>query len=209
MFTLAGLPSGTQSVEVRAIGYEPKRVAVDLTRAGLTMVDVVLDHPVQTLDAVKIYGKGNTTMAEFQRRLRAGWGHFLTPADIAKHNAFAVSDLFRSMPGVRVAPSQGFGHTILIRGCRPTVYLNGMRMSDDAASEMPIEGVNAEILTGRIKSYGHKNAEYIGDLGGGAEKLADIVREGDLVITLGAGSVHRAGDQLLGLLRDGHAMASA
>ncbi len=78
-----------------------------------------------------------------------------------------------------------------------------------AASEIPIEGVNAEILTGRIKSYGHKHAEYIGDLGGGAEKLADIVREGDLVITLGAGSVHRAGDQLLGLLRDGHAMASA
>jgi len=78
-----------------------------------------------------------------------------------------------------------------------------------AASEIPIEGVNAEILTGRIKSYGHKNAEYIGDLGGGAEKLADIVREGDLVITLGAGSVHRAGDQLLGLLRDGHAVASA
>jgi UDP-N-acetylmuramate--alanine ligase len=78
-----------------------------------------------------------------------------------------------------------------------------------AASEMPIEGVNAEVLTGRIKSYGHKNAEYIGDWGGGAEKLADIVREGDLVITLGAGSVHRAGDQLLGLLRDGHAAANA
>src|SRR5205814_9086461 len=71
-----------------------------------------------------------------------------------------------------------------------------------AASEMPIEGVNDEILTGRIKSYGHKNAEYIGDLAGGPEKLADIVREGDLVITLGAGSVHRAGDQLLALLRE-------
>jgi UDP-N-acetylmuramate--alanine ligase len=78
-----------------------------------------------------------------------------------------------------------------------------------AASETPIEGVNAEILTGRIKSYGHKNAEYIGDLGGSAEKLAGIVREGDLVITLGAGSVHRSGDQLLGLLRDGHATANA
>jgi len=76
-----------------------------------------------------------------------------------------------------------------------------------AASETPIEGVNAEILTGRIKSYGHKNAEYIGDLGGSAEKLADIVREGDLVITLGAGSVHRAGDQLLALLREDHAVA--
>ncbi len=71
-----------------------------------------------------------------------------------------------------------------------------------AASETPIEGINAEVLTGRIKSYGHKNAEYIGALEGAPQTLREYVREGDLVITLGAGSVHRAGDQLLALLRD-------
>ncbi|HEX3145442.1 MAG TPA: UDP-N-acetylmuramate--L-alanine ligase [Pyrinomonadaceae bacterium] len=71
-----------------------------------------------------------------------------------------------------------------------------------AASETPIEGVSAEILTGRIKSYGHKSAQYIGGLDGAAEHLRETVHEGDLVITLGAGSVHRAGDQLLALLRE-------
>jgi UDP-N-acetylmuramate--alanine ligase len=71
-----------------------------------------------------------------------------------------------------------------------------------AASETPIDGVSAEVLTGRIKSYGHKNAEYIGGLDGAAESLHSTVREGDLVITLGAGSVHRSGDQLLELLRE-------
>jgi UDP-N-acetylmuramate--alanine ligase len=76
-----------------------------------------------------------------------------------------------------------------------------------AASETPIEGINAEVLTGRIKSYGHKNAEYIGALEGAAESLHSTVREGDLVITLGAGSVHRAGDQLLQLLRNEEASA--
>jgi len=70
-----------------------------------------------------------------------------------------------------------------------------------AASEQPIEGVNAEVLAGRIKSYGHKNAEYIGALDNAGQILGDHVREGDLVITLGAGSVHRAGDQLLAILR--------
>ena len=70
-----------------------------------------------------------------------------------------------------------------------------------AASEMAIDGVNAEVLTGRIKSYGHKSANYIGALDNAAQVLHENVREGDLVITLGAGSVHRAGDQLLGLLR--------
>ena len=70
-----------------------------------------------------------------------------------------------------------------------------------AASEPPIEGVDAEVLTRRIKSYGHKNAEYIGELESAAATLGEVVREGDLVITLGAGSVHRSGDQLLALLR--------
>jgi UDP-N-acetylmuramate--alanine ligase len=76
-----------------------------------------------------------------------------------------------------------------------------------AASEAPIEGINAEVLTERIKSYGHKNAEYIGELEKAAEILRDNVREGDLVITLGAGSVHRAGDQLLALLQGDRAVA--
>lgn len=70
-----------------------------------------------------------------------------------------------------------------------------------AASEPAIDGVSAEALTGRIKSYGHKNAEYVGALENAADALRQNVREGDLVITLGAGSVHRAGDQLLTLLR--------
>jgi UDP-N-acetylmuramate--alanine ligase len=77
-----------------------------------------------------------------------------------------------------------------------------------AASETPIEGINAEVLTGRIKSYGHKNADYIGELERAPAILCESVRDGDLVITLGAGSVHRAGDQLLSLLR-GETPASA
>ena len=70
-----------------------------------------------------------------------------------------------------------------------------------AASETPIEGINAEVLTDRIKSYGHKHAEYIGALENGPAILLENIREGDLVITLGAGSVYRVGDQLLGLMR--------
>jgi len=76
-----------------------------------------------------------------------------------------------------------------------------------AASESPIDGVNAEVLTGRIKSYGHKNAEYIGALENAPGILRESVREGDLVITLGAGSVHRAGDELLALLRGDNVQA--
>jgi UDP-N-acetylmuramate--alanine ligase len=71
-----------------------------------------------------------------------------------------------------------------------------------AASEDPIEGVTSEALTAAIKRYGHKNAVFIGGLEGAAEALSGQVSAGDLVITLGAGPVYRAGEQLLVLLRE-------
>ncbi len=76
-----------------------------------------------------------------------------------------------------------------------------------AASEDPIDGITSEALTEAIKRYGHKNAHYIGALDGAAEMLRGQVRAGDLVITLGAGPVYRAGEQLLELLRGQSATA--
>lgn len=66
-----------------------------------------------------------------------------------------------------------------------------------AASEQPIEGINAEVLTENIRRYGHKNANYIGDIETAAAKVSGMLQEGDLVITLGAGSVTRLSDEIL------------
>ncbi|HEY0049255.1 MAG TPA: UDP-N-acetylmuramate--L-alanine ligase [Pyrinomonadaceae bacterium] len=70
-----------------------------------------------------------------------------------------------------------------------------------AASEMPIEGITSEVLTAKIKQYGHKNVQYIGDIKGAAEKVNEQLREGDLVITLGAGSVTKLSEQILEILK--------
>lgn len=66
-----------------------------------------------------------------------------------------------------------------------------------AASERPIEGVNAEVLTENIRKYGHKNVNYVGSIDTAAEKVAENLRSGDLVITLGAGSVTRLSEEIL------------
>jgi UDP-N-acetylmuramate--alanine ligase len=70
-----------------------------------------------------------------------------------------------------------------------------------AASEQPIEDITAEILTEKIKQYGHKDAAYIGDVETAAEKVSGFLREGDLVITLGAGNITRLSDQILDILK--------
>jgi UDP-N-acetylmuramate--alanine ligase len=70
-----------------------------------------------------------------------------------------------------------------------------------AASEQPIKGVDAEILTENIKKYGHKNVRYIGEIENAAAQIVAELREDDLVITLGAGSITRLSDEILEVLR--------
>jgi len=58
-----------------------------------------------------------------------------------------------------------------------------------AAGEDPIEGVNSETLTARIRAGGHRDARHIE----GAAAVAPVVRElakpGDFVVYLGAGNI--------------------
>ena len=71
-----------------------------------------------------------------------------------------------------------------------------------AASEEPIEGVTAETLTEAVKRFGHKDTRYIGPVENGPATLREFVQPGDLVLTLGAGTVSRVSEQLLTLLRE-------
>jgi len=73
-----------------------------------------------------------------------------------------------------------------------------------AASEKPIEGVTAEALAERVRGFGHRSVEYVGSMENGIDAIVAVVGEGDLVVTLGAGSVSQAGDRILKALRGNH-----
>lgn len=66
-----------------------------------------------------------------------------------------------------------------------------------AASEQPIEGISAKVLTENIRKYGHKNVSYLGDIETAAENVIPWLQDGDLLITLGAGTVTRLSDEIL------------
>jgi UDP-N-acetylmuramate--alanine ligase len=66
-----------------------------------------------------------------------------------------------------------------------------------AASEKPIEGVTAEAMVERIRQFGHRSAEYVGTIGRAVDAVLARVEPGDAVLTLGAGNVWQAGDQVL------------
>jgi UDP-N-acetylmuramate--alanine ligase len=69
-----------------------------------------------------------------------------------------------------------------------------------AAGEEPIAGVTASKLVEKIQSYGHKNARYEGSLADVPRLLAPELKVGDLLLTMGAGNVWTAGEELLKIL---------
>jgi UDP-N-acetylmuramate--alanine ligase len=72
-----------------------------------------------------------------------------------------------------------------------------------AAGEEKIPGVESAALVEAIRARGHRGAELVADLEQVPEVLAPELRAGDLVITLGAGSVTKIGPKLLRALEEG------
>src|SRR5665213_2741498 len=70
-----------------------------------------------------------------------------------------------------------------------------------AASEKPIEGVTAEALVERMRQFGHRGAEFAASNDDGVATIAHGVQPGDMILTLGAGSVSQLGDKILEKLR--------
>ncbi len=69
-----------------------------------------------------------------------------------------------------------------------------------AAGEDPIEGVSAEAVAEAVRSGGHRACRYVPGLEDLPEAVRGELRSGDVVITLGAGDIHKAGEALLSLL---------
>lgn len=66
-----------------------------------------------------------------------------------------------------------------------------------AASEDPIEGVDAANLASAIEAHGHRDVTFADDFTGCVEHLKGVLKEGDLLLTLGAGDVYKVGEMLL------------
>lgn len=68
------------------------------------------------------------------------------------------------------------------------------------ASESPIDGVTSVGLLEAVKKHGQRHTLYLENVDNMAARLLPQLREGDLVLTLGAGNIVNVGEGLLGIL---------
>jgi UDP-N-acetylmuramate--alanine ligase len=72
-----------------------------------------------------------------------------------------------------------------------------------AAGEPRLDTVSGEALFHALRRRGHLDVRYVATRARVAEALRAVAMAGDLVLTLGAGDIHRSADELLELLRAG------
>ena len=106
-FFLDSLPSGTQSVTVRLLGYAPVEQAVDLSAREPSSVTVTMDNFVPVLATVRVNAQRERALDDvgFGRRKRAGMGWFMESDAIKSRNSQNFSDLLRGAPGIRISQS--------------------------------------------------------------------------------------------------------
>jgi UDP-N-acetylmuramate--alanine ligase len=75
---------------------------------------------------------------------------------------------------------------------------NTLRILDIyAASEPPIEGITGEILAARIQEASGQKVRYSPSFAEVANSVSSEAEEGDMILTLGAGSVSQLGPLII------------
>jgi UDP-N-acetylmuramate--alanine ligase len=69
------------------------------------------------------------------------------------------------------------------------------------AREEPIQGVTGGLIANAAKQFGHKEVHYVVDKTKVPPFLRSITKDGDIVITMGAGDIWKFGEQFLKELR--------
>ena len=77
-----------------------------------------------------------------------------------------------------------------------------------AASEAPIEGITGELLAQRISEEGKRTASYAASFADGIALVVAAAQPGDMILTLGAGSVSQLGPMILAKLQETEAASS-
>ena len=128
-FSFDGVDSGSYHLSARRLGYRPATITIRVNRGATPdLVRIMLVRLPAELTQI-VQDRSETRLRDYyQRRAKGGLARFIDRAEIVKRNPAHLSDMFRRIPGASVRAARGFGNIVRIRGCQPTVWIDGKRM---------------------------------------------------------------------------------
>lgn len=147
---------GTALLQVRRLGFRPETLAVEVPQVAGGAIVVALEQVAQPMRPLLVREeRRDGPFAAFNHRRTAGFGRFITRADVEKRRPMRTTDLLRTVPGLTIERGPGgeaiarfrnAGYGMRQTPCQPTYWLDGMPLAGgtfdvDALAPDAIEGV--------------------------------------------------------------------
>jgi iron complex outermembrane receptor protein len=162
-FRIASLPPGSQSIEVRLLGYASVIMPVEIETGQTTTLEAVLVTAPMSLATVEVTGDTLIVpaMAGFLERKSHGNGRYFTREDIKRMQARLFTDILRRVPGMQMQSVRGGNNNSYTvqtgrsaegvqggRQCPVLFYMNGMPfpMTTDAVINSFIDPEEVEAV---------------------------------------------------------------
>jgi hypothetical protein len=138
LFTVAGVPTGTQILVARKIGFTPAALPILVNPARAAHVDYTMSKSVPVLEDVRVLANGNVGLARvgFTRRKEVGLGTFLLAADIEKLQNPRLSEILGRVYGLTQDPAKGRGFIKSTRDAKSTIEQACLSMFIDGTEWM-------------------------------------------------------------------------
>jgi len=148
-FTLAAVRIANYRLTAESLGYATLESTVQVMGASPFDMRIRLAPEALALEGVVVTSARSPRLAAagFYERQGRAFGSFVTRADIEARFPFTTSDIFRTLPGVRVL-SSGRGSTgiLTIRGCRPDIVIDGMNLGANLSVDEIISPSDVEAI---------------------------------------------------------------
>lgn len=117
-FLLDSLPSGTQAIEVRKLGYSVTEVPVELSANNTATATVSMSDAVPLLATMRVEAQADQALSKlgYLGRKQTGMGQFYD-GKLINHEALMFSDVLRVATGLRISPT-GDGRTQVVTDSR-------------------------------------------------------------------------------------------
>lgn len=164
-FRVAAEDAGAYRLIARRIGY-PATIShpLRLSTGDTLRVEFRIAAGAVLLDPVVVTGRRRPPppdiRAFYARADQAIFGTFITREEIERANAIRASDLLRRIPGMHVGPLQWGSATATMRGCTPTIIIDGVvanyeRSIDNLVTPMDLEGIEVYRASSQVPAqYG-------------------------------------------------------
>lgn len=148
-FEFRDVAPGKVLIVAHRLGYKQRSIEVDVGSSAQQTVQIDLVTVPTDIETVVVEDSPGRLQEFIEHRKSSKFGHFFDQNQIRVKNPRYLSELFRTIPGARLAPSPSGGSKLLLRGCKPKIWLDGVLAQDAEIDELigPSEIAGIEIYT--------------------------------------------------------------